>query len=311
MTTADIRHLRTFLAVAHALSFSRAARTLGVTQPALSQQIALLERQVGAPLFRRRPRVALTDAGRVLADEADRILARFARGMSLVAEVARGERGQLTIGYAASAVLGGLPAVIREFRAAHPDVVLRLRELAAAEELEAVATGAVNVAFVRETTVTHDLSLLPVLQEGFAVLLPRRHRLAAAARVRAADLADEPWVHFPRDVAPSLHDQIGIVTARAGFVPRVVQEAREWLTHIMLVQAGLGIAVVPESFRQLRLGHLVLRPIRGTAGMARIAMAMPSEAASTAARRFAALATARVSDLNGVTVEAPPRRSGR
>src|SRR5688500_13735253 len=121
----ELRHLRYFAAVAEELHFGRAARRLGIAQPPLSQQIARLEEMLGCALFTRRPRVALTPAGEALLVTARRAMAQVASGVEAVRRAGQGEAGVLTVGFAASVMLGPLPPVIRAFRARHPGVELQ------------------------------------------------------------------------------------------------------------------------------------------------------------------------------------------
>lgn len=285
-----VRQLRYFLMLGDELHFGRAAMRLGIAQPALSQQLRVLEAAIGSPLIRRRPSVALTPAGEALLSEARQSLARFDLGIARARLVASGDAGPLAIGFAASAVLTHLPELIQRYRRDHPNVHLDLRVLTPAEEREAVSVGMVDVAFVREIAPDPYVRYVPVVKERFAVLLPRRHPLAPRTRVRAEQLAGEPFVHFPRDVAPSLHDQIDALCIGAGFSPHVVQETREWLTEISLVQAGVGVAIVPDSIRGLRLGRVLLRPIVGSRVTTTIHLCMRRDGISQAARLFAEMA---------------------
>jgi DNA-binding transcriptional LysR family regulator len=258
----ELRHLRYFLAVADELHFGRAAEKLGIAQPPLSQQIKSLETQVGHPLFERKPRVRLTPAGEALLEVARRTLAQVEEGLDLARRAGRGEAGKITVGFAASILTTALPEILRTYRERHPGVELRLRELSSAAQAAALAEGSIDVGFVREA-VEQDTSLTcePVLREEFVAVFPPAHPLAERARLPLGDLAEEPFVHFPRAVAPTLFDQIADACRRAGFSPRVVQEAQEWLTILGLVEAGLGVSLVPASFRRLRWGGVQYRPL--------------------------------------------------
>ena len=257
----ELRHLRYFLAVAEELHFGRAAVRIGIAQPPLSQQIQRLERILGYPLFLRKPRVALTEAGAVFLGTTRRILSHVESGVEDARRVGRGEIGPLSIGFAASAMLTSLPDFIREYHQGNPEVQLRLVELSPAEELESILDGTVDVGFVRERRADDLLVYELAVREPFMALLPPGHPLASLRTVSAGALADEPFVHFARDVAPSLYDQVIELCRRAGFLPKVAQEVREWLTHISLVQAGLGVSLVPESVQKLRWGGVEYRPL--------------------------------------------------
>ncbi|HEX8710103.1 MAG TPA: LysR substrate-binding domain-containing protein [Pyrinomonadaceae bacterium] len=251
----ELRHLRYFAAVAEELHFGRAAQKLGLAQPPLSQQIKSLEALVGHTLFERRPQVRLTAAGEALLEVARRTLAQVEEGLDLARRAGLGEAGKLTVGFAASILTTSLPEILRSYREHYPSVELRLRELSSAAQTVALADGSIDVGFVREA-VEHgdDLVSEPILREEFVAVLPPAHPLATRRRLPLHALAEEPFVHFPRVVAPALYDQIADACRRAGFRPRVVQEAQEWLTILGLVEAGLGVSLVPASFCRLQWG---------------------------------------------------------
>lgn len=286
----ELRHLHYFLAVAEELHFGRAAARLGIEQPPLSQQIRRLEEMLGCRLFVRRPRVALTGAGEVLLGVARRTLAQVARGVEATRQAGRGETGTLAVGFAASAVLTRFPKLIRAYRERFPEVAIRLTELAPEAELQAIRDGVIDVGFVREQSVAEGLVYETWMQEPFVALLPPGHRLASEPAVAVEHLAGEPFVHFARDVAPSLYDQVATLCRGAGFVPRVVQEVREWLTHISLVEAGLGVSLVPASVEKLAWGGVSYRPLRHCALQAAIALCYPREELHPTVNGFVALA---------------------
>ncbi|HEY0171929.1 MAG TPA: LysR substrate-binding domain-containing protein [Pyrinomonadaceae bacterium] len=258
----ELRHLRYFAAVAEELHFGRAAERIGIAQPPLSQQIKSLEELVGYPLFERRPQVRLTTAGEALLEVARRTLAQVEEGLELTRRAGRGEAGKISVGFAASILTTALPEILRTYREQYPGVELRLRELSSAAQAAALADGSIDVGFVREAVVQgSDLVCEPILREEFVAVLPPSHSLAEREQLPLGDMAGEPFVHFPRAVAPALYDQIADACRRAGFRPRVVQEAQEWLTILGLVEAGLGVSLVPASFRRLRWGGVQYRPL--------------------------------------------------
>jgi DNA-binding transcriptional LysR family regulator len=286
----SLRHFRYFVALAEELHFGRAAKRLRVAQPALSQQVRALEDALGCVLLERRPRVALTPAGHVFLHEARQTLARVEGGIEATQRVGRGEGGSLSVGFAASAVLTHFPETVRQYRERFPRVALHLQELSPAAEVEAVRTGAVDVAFVREIGAGPDLAYEAIVREPLAVLLPEEHTLAAAESVQLEALAGEPFVHFPREIAPTLYDQILVLCRQAGFLPHVVQEVREWLTEISLVQAGIGVAIVPASFERIRWRGISCRPLRDQGARAIVAICHRREGLSPAAAMFAQIA---------------------
>jgi DNA-binding transcriptional LysR family regulator len=258
----ELRHLRYFAAVAEELHFGRAAQRLGIAQPPLSQQIKSLETLIGYPLFERKPQVRLTPAGETLLEVTRRTLAQVEEGLDFTRRAGRGEAGKLTVGFAASILTTALPEILRTYREQYPGVELRLRELSSAAQTTALADGIIDVGFVREA-VEHGADLIcePILREEFVAVLPPAHPLATRRQLPLNALAEEPFVHFPRIVAPALFDQIADACQRAGFRPRVVQEAQEWLTILGLVEAGLGVSLVPASFCRLQWGGVQYKPL--------------------------------------------------
>lgn len=255
----DLRHLRYFLAVAEELSFSRAANRLGIAQPPLSQQIQRIEEILGFSLFERRPKVRLTEAGEVLVIEARRTLAQARQGLEDVVRAGKGEVGKLVIGFASSTRLGPLPELIQKYQNRFPKVRLFLKEMTTAEQQKALSNGTIDIGFLREPSTEGILACETVLNEAFIVALPPKHNLAKRTRIDLAELAEEPFVYFPRDIAPTLYDRTIVSCQRAGFLPHVVQEAIDWITIVGLVEVGFGVSLVPASFHKLGWGGIKYR----------------------------------------------------
>src|SRR5579885_297450 len=260
----ELRHLRYFVAVAEELHFSRAAERLHIAQPPLSQQIRQLEDELGVRLFERtRRRVELTDAGRMVLEEARRTLAQAERVASTARRASEGSAGFLRVGFSSSAPYTTLPAVLRAFRAQYPEVALNLFERSTEEQIELIAADKIDVAFVRRPVENAPDSLIvrTILREPFVLALPRDHRLCRRREVDIRSLAGEPFVLFPRHAAPGLYDQFAAICRRGGFKPRVAQEAVQMQTIVSLVSAGLGVAIVPASIRKLHRERVAYRPI--------------------------------------------------
>ena len=258
----DLRKLRYFIAVAEELHFGRAAQRLHIEQPPLSQQIQRLERALGCRLFERKPKVALTEAGKTFLAVARRTISQVNQGIEMTRQVGFGGSGSLSIGFAASAMLGLLPEIIRVYRERFPEVTLKLQELSPEEEISSVLEGHVDLGFIREMTDSDSLSFEVITKENFGVFLPLNHRLAANSVLLPEDLANESFVHFPRHISPSLFEQISAICRDAGFFPHVIQEAREWLTIISLVEAGLGLTIVPASIGRIKLDGIKFTPLQ-------------------------------------------------
>jgi DNA-binding transcriptional LysR family regulator len=259
----ELRHLRYFVAVAGHASFTRAAATLGIQQPPLSQQVRDLERELGYPLFRRLPRgVELTEGGAVFLEEAKAVLAAVDRGVKRGAEAAQGTVGSLSLGFTSSAVMHRLaPDLIRRYREAHPGVELEIQEGNAAAVTEAVAAGRLDIAFIRRPVSGQSaLAYHTVAEEKLLLALPAQHPLARQARkrgvahVRLRDLANDSFILVRRPGAPGMYGDLIDACHRAGFAPRIGAEVDQMLTNITLVAAGVGVSVVPASMRDIHRG---------------------------------------------------------
>ena len=265
----ELRLWRQFLAVAGELHFGRAARSLHMTQPPLTQGIAQLERLLGARLFERTKRsVRLTPAGEALLPQVRELLAR-ALGLPAQARAAAGgELGRLRIAFVSTVGFALLPQWLRAFRARHPQVQMELIEATGDVQMEAFARGEIDAGFVLHSPdfAPAGLQHLRVAREPLVLALPEAHPLARAARLSLPALLEEPLVIFPRRIVPSLHDAIFGMYHAAGREPRVAQEAIQMQTIVNLVAAGLGVAWVPDSVRQFQRSGVVYRQLGGRQG---------------------------------------------
>ncbi len=260
----DPRRVLTFRAVAHERSFSRAARELALTQPAVSQQVAALEKEIGSKLLAREPGgLKLTPAGKVLLEHADAIALRFELAETQLAELARGERVRLRIGAFPSALATLVPAAVAALRAEEPEAEVLIEE-ASREALTAlVAAGKLHVAVAFQDATQprreHDgIERHDLRRETFLVALPPDHRLAKLDKVPLAELAGEPWT------APSASHMIGRACRAAGFEPRLISIMRDPLAMRGLISQGLAVSLVPELGSEV-LDGIALRPVDGPA----------------------------------------------
>ena len=270
----ELRHLRYFLAVAEEGHMTRAAERLGIQQPPLSQQIRALEAEVGMPLFRRHPRgVALTDGGRLLEEEARRIVGDVAAMQDRMARVARGELGMLRVGFTSSAAAHPFtPEVLRACRAAFPGVRLVPSEDNAAAVTEQLAAGRLHCGLIRVPVAQPEgLVFETMLREPVLVALPSDHRLAQPqpARRRKAisvvDLRGEDFILVRRPSAPGLYGNLLALCELNGFRPRIAAEVERMMTNLNLVAAGVGVSVVPASMRGMHGDAVAYRPLAESA----------------------------------------------
>jgi DNA-binding transcriptional LysR family regulator len=270
----ELRHLRYFTVLARELHFGRAAGRLGIAQPPLSQQIRRLEEVLGTRLLERTSRrVQLTDAGRAFQAEAERVLAGLDNAVEAARRAGRGESGDLCVAFAATVMFMALPAMIREFRSRFPRVHLDLREMPTGPQLEALRDGNIDIGFVREPRPDPVLEILTVMREPLRIAVNRSHPLAARPTLAVRDLAEEPFVLFPADLAPGLHAQVMGLCRSAGFSPRVVEESRELYTSVSLVEAGVGVSILPASVEKLGWRGVRYRPIPSPSAVTHISAA--------------------------------------
>jgi len=243
-------------------SFTAAAARLHIAQQSLSQQIALIERRLGAALFERGPHgVTLTPVGEALLPEARRTLAAAERAFEVATRAARDESDVLRVGVLSSIANHLLPVVLRRFAERVPDVELRTEELPIAQLVARLRDGSLDAGLSREPLVD-DLRTEELMREPVAAALPSGHRLAGAESLALADLAAEPWVLTARSTWPPWHRKYDRDFAAAGFEPRVVQRGTSPQNLLALVAAGIGVTRLPLSSRSLRDGGVVFVPLR-------------------------------------------------
>jgi DNA-binding transcriptional LysR family regulator len=289
----ELRHLRYFVAVAEELHFTRAAERLGIKQPPLSSQIRQLEREMGTPLFRRETRgVKLTEAGALLFDEARRILDQVERAKVGVQSRARGETGHIHLGFAGATYLQRLVlSIIRAYRERFPGVVLSPEQSNTARLIAALHGGEIDVAFVRPPIIDGEgIALDPLIDEPMMIVLPEWHPHAGDPSMPLAALAQETLILFPRTIGPGLHDAIIASCQRAGFSPKLGQEASQTVSIVHMVAAGFGVSVVPQSLQRIHAEGAVYLNIEGEAPRAPISLAYRRDDRSTIVRNFVGLA---------------------
>jgi DNA-binding transcriptional LysR family regulator len=260
----QLRHLKSFVAVAEELHFGRAAERLGIAQPPLTEQIKRFERDLGYPLFARTSRkTELTDAGRVLLGKANELLRAFDQAIELARGAGRGQTGRLRVGTPPSMMLTKLPTAIRGYRARYPGVEFTLKEMSTSAIAEGLRADNLDVGFLREYDPPRSLALEWVYQEPLVAVLPAKHALAASPRVTLGNLAHEPFVFFPRAVGEAFYDRLIQMCVKAGFSPRIVQEATQWQSIVTCVETGMGVSVAPACVQRFRWPGVEYRPLPG------------------------------------------------
>ncbi|MEX0960052.1 MAG: LysR substrate-binding domain-containing protein [Burkholderiales bacterium] len=289
----ELRHLRYFVTVAEELHFGRAAARLHMSQPPLSTQIRALEEEMGVQLLNRTQRhVSLTQAGNVFLQEARQILARLEQAVLMARRAERGEIGELAIGFISVADYNVLPDVLRDFRRRYPQVDLTLKEATTDTQIEELMNGRLDVGFVLPPINEPGLESTAILREPLIAALPKRHPAASKpGKIPLAALADSPFILFPRRMAPGLYDDIVSFCRKAGFSPRVEQEAIQMQTIVSLVSAELGVSLIPDSLKNLQRTGVVYRQLKETSPLTEIHLAWRRQDALPALRLFLDLAT--------------------
>jgi DNA-binding transcriptional LysR family regulator len=285
----ELRHLRSFAVLAQERHFGRAAARLHIAQPALSQQVKQLERELGVDLFTRTTRrVELTEAGARFAEHARTVLGDVDRAAEDMALLATGRAGRVSVGFIGTATYDVLPRVAREVRAALPDVDLDLRgELLSPQLATGLLDHTYDVALLRPDPLNQgDLSVSRLRTERLVAVLPSAHPLAGRRRIALSALADEAFVVHPSGHRSSVHARVLAACEAAGFTPSPVLEVGETATLVVFVAAGMGVALVPEPVRSLGLDGVAYVPLTD-APTIDLALATRSDGDSPAVRRVA------------------------
>ncbi|WP_051580513.1 LysR family transcriptional regulator [Pseudonocardia acaciae] len=274
----DSRHIQTFHEVVRSGSYSAAARSLGCTQPAVSQQMRSLERAVGTPLFTRSGRtLRLTEAGELLSRHAEVILGDLRSAAQQVAAIRRLAAGRVRLCTFPSACATIVASAVTHLRATNPGIRVQLLEAEPPDSLAMVPAGDCEIALafsydLSAPTEREDLAVTPLLDDEMVVVLPASHPLTRRRALEVGELADETWIAgCPRCRATFVE-----ACAGAGFTPDIAFTTDDNLAMQSLVVAGSGIAVMPSlvlSF--LRHPRLVARPLRPAVHRAVAAYTLP------------------------------------
>ena len=262
----ELRHLRYFVQVAEELHFARAARHLGISQPPLSQQIRALEEELGVRLLDRTSRrVMLTPAGRIFLEGARATLQQADRAILTARRAARGELGQLAIGFNASApFVPQVARAIHDFRQLYPEVKLQLTELPAAAQIEGLDDHLLDLGFMRspaQPVLPAGLTAQRLLSEKLFVAMRPDHRLASREGVHFSDLAGEPQILYAQDLSSGFTEELMGMFRAAGVEPIIAQRVREVTTLFSLAATGIGVTILAESICSLQSASLVYRPL--------------------------------------------------
>ena len=261
----ELRHLRYFVAVADALTFTKAAEHLHLAQPSLTRQIKDLEAEIGVQLFNRAgKRISLTQEGESFLLDTRRLLTECAKNVLAVQRLSRGETDQLNIGYIANIYHDLLPATLGAFRKACPRTALNLFDMTPAEQYLALEERKIDLGFVnfRGPSTSNDLQWACVGHDAIMAAVAAANPLAQEAKIDLEDLESMFFVGMSEKTYPCSNEWLIDACREAGFTPRILQDADREPAVISFVSAGLGVALLPEQIKRLPHQGVSFRPLR-------------------------------------------------
>ena len=259
----ELRHLRYFIGVSDASSFSAAARLLRVAQPALSRQIRMLEEEIGVPLFHRdRSGVRLTQPGEAFLKEARAILERSENAIRAAQSGTQPFPAELNVGYVWGLFHSSVPSWLARFRSAHPEVAVHLFDWTGTQQNEALLQGTLDAGFLGfAEDATSSLARQSVGKCALHAVLPQSHPLARKRQLRLAALAGEPFLVISQRNYPGASRLALEACEQAGFRPRILQTAERGHALLGLVASGCGVALLPEPLGSLPHAGVAFRPL--------------------------------------------------
>src|SRR6202047_5159690 len=275
-TEMEFRQIRSFLSIAETLHFGRSAELIHLSQPALSLQIRALEEEVGVRLFERnRRKTTLPAAGLAFRDDAAAALSQLDQAIRKARLAAKGKLGLLRIGFISTVESEIVPNIIRQFRELNPEVEFSLRAIPTADQIQMLETGSLDIGLLRLPIGGHSaLDVVTVHREPFVIVVPASHKLAKRKRVRLSEVSGQNFVMYERTYAPGFHDLIFGMLRDARIVPNISQTAAEISTLISLVDAHMGIAILPASAVKHTVAPVIACEIVDQIPMSEIAIAV-------------------------------------
>jgi len=259
----EFRQIRYFVAVAEHLHFRRASEAIHIAQPSLSQQIHQLEEEIGAVLFERNNRkVQLTPAGRLFYEKAKALLRDADKARDETRRVASGHAGLLSISFITSSALDVLPATLKTFQAQNPSIDLKLLESSPREQFSGLYERTVDIALVIATVDDPVFDTLTLSTPRLLAAIPASHPQAASDCFDLSDLASEVLIVPENHPFPGLYAKIHFALQLAGVEPSKELHIRLIQTGLVLVGAGLGVSLVPETFARFQTPGVVFLPLR-------------------------------------------------
>jgi DNA-binding transcriptional LysR family regulator len=284
----ELRHLRYFLAVGEASSFTRAAAQLRLAQPALSRQIQDLETDIGVILLKRSPRgVKLTTEGKFFLGEVRELLKHADESVNKVRGLARGHYGELHVGYASSFTVELIPPAVAAFEKRFPQVNLVLHDVSRAELIDGLERGALELGVIPVDAPIAGKHLETLRSYPFCAALPPGHRLARLKAIPLEKVAAQPLVGLRRKDYPGYYQALDRIFLRIGCKYRVAVECDTANSLITAIEAGRGIALSISAFKHVSGNRLIYRPLADVSEVYSIGIAREANADVTpASERF-------------------------
>ena len=281
----ELRQLKYFVAVAEELNFRRAAEKLYMQQPPLSRQIRQLEIELGVELFNRSKRsVSLTEAGKAFLDEAKLTLTQAQRAVEAARQAQT--KSKLTIGFSICAFDRVLPEIIKMFRQKYPETLVNLTEMSKETQIKALLTNSIDLGFCYAPIDRAELASLTLISEPLVVVLPPDHFFARQKQIELRSLYAESFVMCPRHIKPDAHQQIIQLCDRAGFQPKIIQEASPPEVLLRLVESGMGISLMAANSEMRHNAKVVYRPLVEPVPVLKIATVWHKDRQSLALSHF-------------------------
>ncbi|MHA4895770.1 LysR family transcriptional regulator [Pedobacter sp. PWIIR3] len=283
----EIRHLLYFRAVATHLHFRKAAAALFISQPPLSRQIKELEDELGAKLFNREnKRVTLTHAGLYFRDEVDAIFSRLEESKVTVRQIHLGDSGELKIGYISSVYERQLGEVLKAMKQVFPYVKTSLYEVPTVKQIEALESGKLDVGILRAPIKSEKLQLKFLFFDPFTVVVPDDQSIENRDNL-VEFIKKSPFIFFNKDYAPDYYNKLIEICSRMGFKPDIQHEANNVHSILQLVEAGLGVSILPSSLEKQYSGlNLSFFPLADIPISTEVVMAYKKENSSPALKWF-------------------------
>lgn len=248
----EFSELHAFVVLAAELHFRKASERLFLSQPALSKKIQRLEEKVKGPLFvRSRRKVALTDAGKRFLPKASQLLQDAEDALRETQAAIEGRAGTLRIGFGIASVSQILPRTVLHFRKLYPEIELQIREMPSPSQISSLIESRLDAGILRLPVTNRKLISIPLFSEHLVLATPADVRFSPKEGING--FRDCGFIGVSPSVSKTFHDRVLSLCLRAGFTPRVVQEANEILTMLHFVRAGMGVSLVPRSAQRLKV----------------------------------------------------------